>query len=176
MAQSFPGTVGGPLVRFEGFDEFRRALRSAGSNWDGALREANRQIAEGIAAKARGMTETAQQAKAAGGIVGRGDVRGAKIGITKRPPFTAGAFFSAKQYPQFQAWVGNKWEVGGDGGPAAINPAIRDAKPEIDNQYLAAWGKVCRAAFPDGAPIVPAQLTLVGSTGAAVAQQGTGAF
>ena len=39
--------VGGQMVRFEGFDEFRRLLRQAEGNWDGALRESNRQIAQG---------------------------------------------------------------------------------------------------------------------------------
>lgn len=167
--------VGGQMVRFEGFDEFRRLLRQAEGNWDGALRESNRQIAQGIAAKARGATETAQQAAAAGAITGRGDRRGAAIGVNRSPAFAQGAFYGALQYPQFPAWVGNSWDVGGSGGPAAINPTIRDNLTEIVEAYGDAFEKICALAFPNGAAVQRSEFTLVNSFGAA-AQQGTGAF
>lgn len=168
-------TVGGQMVRFEGFKEFRRLLRQAEGNWDGALRESNRQIAQGIATKARGATETAQQARAAGAITGRGDRMGAAIGVNARPAFAQGAFYGALQYPQFPAWVGNSWDVGGSGGPAAINPTIRDNLGEIVEAYGDAFEKVCALAFPNGKPVQRSEFTLVNSFGA-VAQQGTGAF
>lgn len=167
--------VGGQMVRFEGFDEFRRLLRQAEGNWDGALRESNRQIAQGIAAKARGATETAQQAAAAGAITGRGDRRGAAIGVNRSPAFAQGAFYGALQYPQFPAWVGNSWDVGGSGGPAAINPTIRDNLGEIVEAYGDAFEKICALAFPNGRPVQKSDLTLVNAFGA-TAQQGTGAF
>lgn len=168
--------VGGVEVRFEGFDEFRRLLRAAEGNWDGALREANRQIGMGVAGKARGMTDSRQQAAAAGAIVGRGDRRGAKIAVTRSPAFAQGAFYGAKQYPQFPEWVGNTWEVGGSGGPHAVNPAIRSNLPDIIDAYGDAFEKICARAFPDGRPVERSHLTLVGAGGFAVAQQGTGAF
>ncbi len=168
--------VAGQMLRFEGFDEFRRLLKVAGDNWDGALREANRQIAGGVAGQAQGMTENAQQAKAAGAIVGRGDRRGAKIAVTRSPAFAQGAFFGAKQYRQFPAWVGNSWEVGGAGGPYAVNPAIRENLTEIIEAYGDAFERICAVAFPSGRPVTKSQFTLVGSGGFAVGQQGTGAF
>lgn len=167
--------VGGQMVRFVGFDEFRRLLRQAEGKWDGALREANRQIAVGVAAEARGATETAQQAAAAGAITGRGDRRGAAIGVNRSPAFAPGAFYGALQYPQFPAWVGNSWDVGGSGGPAAINPTIRDNLFEIVEAYGDAFERICAVAFPNGRPAQRSDLTLVNSFGAA-AQQGTGAF
>ncbi len=168
--------VGGYQLRFEGFDEFRRLLNAAEGNWDGALREANRQIGTGVAGKARGATETAQQAKAAGAISGLGDRRGAKIAVNRSPAFAQGAFYGAKQYPQFEAWVGNSWEVGGSGGPYAINPTIRDSMSDIIDAYGDAFEKICALAFPSGRPVQRSQFTLVGAGGFAVAQQGTGAF
>ncbi len=168
--------VGGVEVRFEGFDEFRRLLRAAEGNWDGALREANRQIAQGVAGKARGATETRQQAKAAGAITGRGDRRGAAVGVNRSPAFAQGAFYGALQYPQFPAWVGNSWEVGGAGGPYAINPTIRDSMGDIVNAYGDAFEKICALAFPNGRPVQRSQFTLVHSNGMVAAQQGPGAF
>lgn len=168
--------VGGVEVRFEGFDEFRRLLRAAEGNWDGALREANRQIAQGVAGKARGATETRQQAKAAGAITGRGDRRGAAVGVNRSPAFAQGAFYGALQYSQFPAWVGNSWEVGGAGGPYAINPTIRDSMGDIVDAYGDAFEKICALAFPNGRPVQRSQFTLVHSNGMVAAQQGLGAF
>ena len=168
--------VGGVEVRFEGFTEFRRLLRAAGDDWDGAVREANRQIAQGVAGKARGATETAQQAKAAGAISGRGDRRGAAVGVGRSPAFAQGAFYGALQYPQFPAWVGNSWEVGGSGGPYAINPTIRDSMSDIVDAYGDAFEKICALAFPNGRPVQRSQFTLVHSNGMVAAQQGPGAF
>lgn len=168
--------VGGVEVRFEGFDEFRRLLRAAEGNWDGALREANRQIAQGVAGKARGATETRQQAKAAGAITGRGDRRGAAVGVNRSPAFAHGAFYGALQYSQFPAWVGNSWEVGGAGGPYAINPTIRDNLGDIVDAYGDAFEKICALAFPNGRPVQRSQFTLVHSNGMVAAQQGPGAF
>ena len=168
--------VGGFALRFEGFDEFRRLLRAAGDDWDGAVREANRQIGEGVAGKARGATTSAQQAKAAGAITGRGDRRGAAVAVTRDPKFAQGAFYGALQYPQFPAWVGNSWEVGGSGGPYAINPTIRDSMSDIIDAYGDAFEKICALAFPNGRPVQRSQFTLVHSNGMVAAQQGPGAF
>ena len=168
--------VGGFALRFEGFDEFRRLLRAAGDDWDGAVREANRQIGEGVAGKARGATTSAQQAKAAGAITGRGDRRGAAVAVTRDPKFAQGAFYGALQYPQFPAWVGNSWEVGGSGGPYAINPTIRDSMSDIIDAYGDAFEKICALAFPNGRPVQRSQFTLVHSNGMVAAQQGPGVF
>ncbi len=98
------------------------------------------------------MTENAQQAKASGAIVGAAESRAAKIAVRNSPPFAQGAFFGALQYPQFPAWVGNSWEVGGSGGPYAVNPAIRDSMQDIIDGYGDAFEAAASRAFPTGAP------------------------
>lgn len=147
-----PKVGGGGMVRLEGFDEFRRALNQAGDGWGRALRSVNRSIADHVANKARGMTETAQQAAAASAIVGAAESRAAKIAIRNSPPFAQGAFFGALQYPQFVPWVGASWEVGGSGGPHAVNPAIRDSMQDIVDAYGDAFEVAAARAFPTGTP------------------------
>ena len=168
--------VGGIRIEFEGVDEFRRLLSAATGKWDNVLRESNRQISQGLARKMRGATETRQQARAVKAIAPRGDRRGAVIVLNKKPPFAAGAFYGALQYRQFPEWVGNSWEVGGSGGPYAINPTIRDSMSDIIDAYGDAFEKICALAFPNGRPVQRSQFTLVGAGGFAVAQQGTGSF
>lgn len=148
-----PKVGGSGMVRLEGFTEFRRALNQAGDGWGRALRAVNREIAKDVAAKARGMTETAQQAKAAAAIVGAAESNAAKIAIRNSPPFAPGAFFGALQYPQFEHWVGNSWSVGGAGGPYAVNPAIRDSMQDIIDAYGDAFEMAAARAFPDGRPV-----------------------
>lgn len=58
----------------------------------------------------------------------------------------------ALQYAQFPTWVGNGWDVGGPGGPYAVNPAIRESLDDIVNAYGDGLEVVSRAAFPDGIP------------------------
>lgn len=151
------------MVRLEGFDEFRRALRDSGPLWDRALRSINRAIADTVAERARGMAGTAQQRKAASAIVGAAETRAAKIAIRNRPPFAQGAFFGALQYRQFPAWVGNSWEPGGAGGPYAVNPAIRDSLDDIVNAYGDAFEATAARAFPDGRPVRRSAITASGS-------------
>lgn len=52
--------------------------------------------------------------------------------------------------PQFPAWVGNSWQAGVRGqGPYAINSAVADSRPQIEQMYLKAMEQVARRAFPD---------------------------
>lgn len=141
------------MVRLEGFKEFQRALNQAGDGWGRYLRATHRAIADHVADKAKGMTDNAQQAKAAGAIVGAAESRAAKIAVRNSPPFAQGAFFGALQYKQFPAWVGNSWEVGGAGGPYAVNPAIRESKDDIVEAFGDAFEKAAARAFPSGSPV-----------------------
>ena len=52
--------------------------------------------------------------------------------------------------PQFLAWVGTSWTVGGPGGPYVINQTIRDHPAEIDRLVLAAPERALARAFPGG--------------------------
>lgn len=168
------GTIG------EQLRDFRRDLRKAGAGWPKQLNRINRKVADFVASEAQGRTETAQQAKAARAIQGKGTVRQAAIRISSAPPFAAGAFFGAKQYKQFPEWVGNTWEVGGSGGPYALNPAIRDNKEKIADMYADEFmrlASVVSKAFPDGITGVADAGFIYGDVSTRrVYMSGTGAF
>lgn len=142
----------GVAIEIKGLKEFRSGLRKAGHGWPRVLAQVNRDVARFVERKSKGSGLTAQQAKAAGAVKGRGTQREAKITIGNSPPFAIGAFMGALQYAQFPEWVGNSWDVGGAGGPYAINPAIRESKDDIVNAYGDGLEHVARAAFPDGIP------------------------
>lgn len=148
-------------VHVRGLREFQAELRAADTKLPRAMTAANRQIAERVAssiqdeARSRGGV----LAKAAPAVVGRGEQRAAKIAINKgtQYKFADGAFFGAKAWPQFEAWVGNQhemsWPVGvndeGPGrGPYAINPGIFAAIDDIERFYLDEFEDAVAAAFP----------------------------
>lgn len=148
-------------VQIRGLREFQAELRSADPRLARALAKANKEVAEKVAANIRAKAGSAGgvRAKAAPAIVGRGEQRAAKIAINKgtRFKFADGAFFGAKQYPQFDLWVGNQWDspwpVGvNDEGPGrgayAINPGIYESIPEIEEFYLDAFEDAVARAFP----------------------------
>ena len=153
----------GLAVEIEGLKDFRRDLNRAGDGWGRVVRGTNRKIADYVAGKARGMTETRQQAAAAGAIRGSATTAAAKVAITRNPVFAQGAFFGALQFPQFPAWVGNSWEPGGAGGPYAVNPAIRDALDDIVDAYGDAFEHIAAIAFVDGAVDRKSVITASGS-------------
>lgn len=157
-------------VQVRGLREFQAELRAADPKLARSLRAANREIADKVAgavqAKARARGGVAQHA--ADAVVGRGEQRAAKIAINKGTRFKMadGAFFGAKQYRQFPAWVGNAnenaWPVGandeGPGrGPYAINPGIYESIPAIEAFYLDGFEDAVKGAFPD-------ELAALGST------------
>lgn len=140
-------------VHVRGLREFQAELRAVDPKLARALTKANREIAARVAERAAGKARSAGgvQAKAADAIRGAAGQREAKIAINKgtRFAFADGAFYGAKAYPQFAPWVGNTWDVGGPGGPAAINPAIAEMVPAIEDFYLNAFEDAVAAAFPD---------------------------
>ena len=150
-------------VEIEGLADFRKDLREAGDGWPRVLRAANRKIGDYVAGKARGMTETAQQARAARAIRGSATQTAAKIAVTRSPVFAQGAFFGSLQYPQFPRWVGNSWEPGGSGGPYAVNPAIRESLDDIVDAYGDAFEVIAAKAFVDGAVSRRSAITASGS-------------
>lgn len=142
---------------------FRNALRRAGPGWTNIQKAVNKDIATYIERKAQMMGETKQQVVPSKKtpvpppirvIKGQGTIRAAKVFIPPSHPYAAGALFGGYR-PQFPEWVGNTWEVGGAGGPAAINPAIRESKDDIVQAYGDAFeymSSVLIRAFPDGLP------------------------
>lgn len=136
-------------VRIVGLNRFRRDLRSRGAQWSKELRKVNKEVGEHAAEWARG---GAQQhggvtRKAAYSIVGAGTQAGARIrwGGTGYP-FADGAFFGAKNYPQFAPWIGASWKVAEPGGgPYGINPALAARKDDIGELYVEALYKLLAA-------------------------------
>lgn len=149
-------------VHVRGLREFQAELRATHARLPRAMTVANREIAETVAANVRAEASTHPfrvVAKAAPAVVGRGEQRGAKLVINKGREFkfADGAFFGAKQFPQFEEWVGNQhempWPVGvndeGPGrGPYAINPGIFESIAEIEDFYLNAFEDSVKRAFP----------------------------
>lgn len=140
-------------VHVRGLREMQAGLRAADPKLARSMRAANKDIAGVVAAKARSIADSAGgvQAKAATAIVGAAEQRAAKIAINKgrQFKFADGAFYGAKAYPQFDEWVGNTWQPGdASAGPAAVNPAIAEMIPQIEEFYLDAFEDALSAAFP----------------------------
>lgn len=144
--------AGAGAVHVRGLRELQTGLRSANPKLARSMTRANKEIATKVSARAQAIARagTPVQAKAAPAIVGAAEQRAAKIAINKgtRFKFADGAFYGAEAYPQFDPWVGNDWDVGGVGGPDAINPAIAEMVPDIEDFYLNAFEDAVTQAFP----------------------------
>jgi hypothetical protein len=154
-------------VNVIGLKEFRAELRKLHPQWPRALATVHKTIADTGARRAQGYAQGMGgiQAKASGAIVGRGDQRYARIGVSggRGVPFANVAFWGAKRHtgwyaqaqyaaspPQHPPWVGSDWEVGVMGqGPYAINPAIALYMPELLEEYGRMVEELAAAAFPD---------------------------
>lgn len=131
-------------------------MKKCGTGWTKLLAQLNRGIARFVADEAKSRWFRPVQVEAEGAVKGYGNVREAKIGVGRNPPFAQGAVWGALQYKQFPEWVGNTWEVGGAGGPYGINMAIRENKDEITESYAEGFvylAAVISRAFPDGVPV-----------------------
>lgn len=153
--------AGAGAVHVRGLREFQAELRSTHARLPRAMTVANREIAETVAGnvQAKAQARGGVTRKAAPAVQGRGEQRGAKLVVNKGREFkfADGAFFGAKQFPQFEAWVGNQhempWPVGGNDegpgrGPYAINPGIYESIGEIEEFYLNAFEDSVKRAFP----------------------------
>lgn len=151
----------GSGIKVDGLDEFRKELRRAadGKTLRKEFTAEERKIAQRVAQAARAQASGGPQRHFASKITGKASPRkGALVGIA---PVANAAFWGAKKNTgwnraaregskaQHPAWVGAAWEVGGPGGPYAINPAIRDLSPLIPSWYGDAIDRVTRPAFPD---------------------------
>jgi hypothetical protein len=140
-------------IEAKGMREFRRALKDAGKEWPKELRAAQRDLVKPIetAARARADAYGGVRRKAKNAIRASAGARQTAVGITigtNRYPFSSGAFFGAKRYPQFSGWVGNDWEAGAHGeGPYAINDAVADHTDRIIETYGEMVDRVARRAF-----------------------------
>lgn len=153
-------------ITVTGLKEFRAALKAIGPEWPKQLTKANKTIANEVAAMARGAASGGApiQARAAGAIKGRGTQTSASVAVSggKGLPMANVAFWGVKrrlgwfarqryagQSQHMPKWVGNSWEVGGPGGPYAINPTIAANLPHILDTYQDALMELAARAFTD---------------------------
>jgi hypothetical protein len=151
-------------LEIKGLKEFRRELKAASADLPKALRKAQKDMADDVATRAQGIASGmgGEAAKAAGSIKGyatqtqasvgfpSGGVAGAAFwGTLRHTGWYAAARYShsTRQHPK---WIGNSWEPGVAGqGPYAINDALAQYLPELDERYLDMIDDLARRAFPD---------------------------
>jgi hypothetical protein len=147
---------GGNGVQVEGLVEFIADLKAMDSdtNWVKEFTKAERKIGKDIATKARAAAPgaSAQAGHFASAIVGGATAgQGARISIGgARTPAgktrAAPAFWGRKSQGN---WIGTGWDVGGGGGPYAINSTIASESEAILKAYGDAVDDVAKQAFPD---------------------------
>ncbi len=134
------GDVG---VQVQGLTELNRALRDLGGRaFQGELREAGREIANEVAADARGIAfglggvaaKTAPSITASAGFTSAGVSFGGAA-----YPFAAGAEFGSYRYKQFKPWRGS----GSDAG-YMVYESIRRNADEIGERYLDAVDQILK--------------------------------
>jgi len=140
-------------VEVRGLAEFRNELGKIDSEaeWKKEIATTHRELAQEMASRSaeRARSMGGQQRHFADALVGRGTDRMAKIEVAgKRTPKG-----KAKANPAFWGrksqgnWIGNSWEVGGSGGPYAINATIAANGEFIEEAYGKAVDRLTRTAF-----------------------------
>lgn len=129
-------------VRVHGLNELNRTLRSMGPEFQKELKQANKSVAEFVAADARSAAlsvggvaaKTAPSVRASG----TNTRAGVSIGGSKYP-FAGGAEFGSVRYKQFAPWRGNSSEAG-----YFLYPSIRQDSDRILTEYTAALDDLLR--------------------------------
>lgn len=155
-------------VEVVGLKEFLRKLREADDRWAPELKAAHRKVADRAVDWAQFSaigSGTRQQQQASDRIKGRGFPDRATIGVYNAglTQYALGAFyggskrhgwFSDFKYNhvkkrQFPEWVGQTWEVGGDGGPYHINSSLRDHMDDILDFFTEVIDETVKQPFPN---------------------------
>ena len=161
------GSTSGAAVQVVGLKELRRELRRLEEprEWTKALARIHREVAKATAETARSYATSmgGSQKHFARAIRGYGSAPGARIAIADDRAFAA--FWGAKQRwtgwnarngdagrPNQPEWVGNAWPIGERGyGPYAVNDAIADRLPWIEETYANEVDDLMKRAFPNAA-------------------------
>ncbi len=147
------------LITWEGMAELRAGLKELenGAAWARELSKANRVIAKTVASAAQGRASGMGHwwGHFAGDISGSGTQTGAKVGVAGE---ANAAFWGAKKFTGWHAgqdgapnqpeWVGAGWDVGGPGGPYAINETVAAMKDQIVEDYGKSIDALTKRAFP----------------------------
>lgn len=154
----------GAGVEVVGLAEFRRELGQLDNpkGWTRELAKVHRRIGNETGRAASGLASGlgGPFSHFAGAIKGGGGVTGAKVGIS---PQANATFWGAKKHTgwygaekyrgsagrQHPTWVGAGWEVGGPGGPYAINQTIAARMETILGDFVDGIDDIARRAFPD---------------------------
>lgn len=142
-----------PDVEIRGLKEFRHELSKIDgeAKWGKEIATTHRELAQDVAAKSadRARSMGGQAGHFADALAGRGTQAAARIEVAgKRTPKG-----KAKANPAFWGrksqgnWIGNSWEVGGSGGPYAINATIAANGQFIEEAYGKAVDRLTRQAF-----------------------------
>lgn len=155
------GSTSGVAVEFVGLNELRRELRKLEDSraWARALGKIHRGVAKEVASTARSYAQSmgGPQKHFASAIKGYGTVREARVGLSD--PNSYAAFWGAKQdhtgwnagnrgRPNQPEWIGNSWDVATKGqGPYALNDAVADRLPWIEQTMATEVDRLLRSAF-----------------------------
>lgn len=140
-------------IEVRGLKEFRAELAKIDSEaaWGKEIAATHRELAQEVTAKAaaRANAMGGQQRHFASALAGRGTRTAARIEVAgKRTPSG-----KAKANPAFWGrksqgnWIGTSWDVGGAGGPYAINPTVAASTQIITEAYGKAVDRLTRHAF-----------------------------
>lgn len=127
--------------------EVAKGLKASDRKLGAKLGRINKSAAAPIARDAQSRARSRQQVHFAGGIRAKGAATQVAVSISAAQPGTIGSFMGATRWHQFPPWVGTGWEVGGTGGPLAVNPAIHDALPHMLDDYGKAVEEVWTETF-----------------------------
>lgn len=138
-----------------------KRLKPDAPEWTRKFAKINKAASQLIVEEARSRARASgkrQQARAASAIKASSNAKGIKLLVSggASRPYALAAFWGAKRRTgwyakrrykastgrQFSPWVTNAWEVGGTGGPYAINPAIAARVDEVMEAYGDAVGEL----------------------------------
>lgn len=113
----------------------------------GVYRTVGKKASGHAQAEARSMGH--EQSHFGDAIKGRGTVSGARLVIAGKAG-SDGAFYGAKQFGQFNDWVGSSWDVAVYGqGPYALNSSLARHMPEYLTDFRYGIDSLTKRAFPD---------------------------
>lgn len=138
----------GPVIQVENEAQVRKAFRAlVGSGKD--LTKANRQVAKVTLSLSRSAASgDSERGSAVGALAAAATQSAAALTISSaKVPWALGAFMGAKQYPQFDQWIGSNWDLAEGTGPYAIRDAFNASGIErIKATYEKEIGDTLRAA------------------------------
>ncbi|MGH9225701.1 MAG: hypothetical protein ACRD2W_18385 [Acidimicrobiales bacterium] len=133
-------------VRVDGLRPFLSELRRLGAEFPKAIRQANKEVAEAVAIKARASfsSRPGVAPKVAPSVKAFAQQRAAQVQVGgARYPFALGSEFGSVKFKQFPAWRGS-----GAGAGYSLFPTIRANREEIGRTYLDAVTRATARAFP----------------------------